>query len=86
MQIEREALMKINPVKKKSNLLYPLAVLCAGLTACDGKLGQKAPGIVPNDRVPAAPDKSEAPSSPAAPEEEPQLLGGDVPYTPTPED
>lgn len=78
--------MKINPVKKKSNLLYPLAVLCASLTACDGKLGQNAPGIVPNDRAPSAPDKSEVPSSPAAPEEEPQLLGGDVPYTPTPED
>ncbi len=87
--------MKIEPQNTKRKLLYPLALLCAGLAGCDANARQHAPGIVPRDNPPpeepkeAPQDKPTQeppcpaqPQQPAQPEELPQILGGDVPYIP----
>ena len=66
--------MKLQPVLSRKQLLYSVGLLCAGLTACDENSRHNVPGIVPND------------NPPSEPEELPQALGGDVPYTPTPDD
>ena len=85
--------MKIKPVKKYSGILPAAAALLGSIvTGCDG---QKAVGVAPNpnpkdvpSRLPGEPPEMPAPTEPAAPvespaaaepEEEPQLLGGDVP-------
>ena len=80
--------MKIRPVKSKSNPITPavMAVIGTLLTGCDR---QSIPGDVPHQVVPGEPTEqhltglepaSTAPSH--EPEEIPQPLGGDVPYTP----
>ena len=73
-------LMKITPITSKKKLLYSVGILCASLTSCDEHSlrhqdgSRNIPGSEPN-----------TPSS-AQLEEPPILLGGDVPYIPTPED
>lgn len=88
--------MKIKPVSSKKKLLYSVGVLCASLSSCDDNPQrnlperQGVPGSVPNDNPSAQTGEASAkvpddqPSS--QPEEIPQLLGGDVPYCPAPED
>ena len=72
--------MEIKPVSTKKKLLYSVGVICASLTSCDESpfrhfMGrQSVPGSVPND------------NPPTQKEEQPQLLGGDVPYMPAEED
>lgn len=72
--------MKIKPVSSKKKLLYSVGVLCASLTSCDDTPQRNQPT---HQDVPES-VPSENPS--AQPEEVPQLLGGDVPYIPDPED
>lgn len=80
--------MKIRPVKTKVKPITPalMAVIGTLLTGCDR---QSLPGDVPRQVVPGEPPEqhltglepaSTAPSH--EPEEMPQPLGGDVPYTP----
>jgi hypothetical protein len=85
--------MKIKPVKKYPGILPAAAALLTSIvTGCDR---QNVVGIVPNphrddvpSQLPGEPPEMPAPTEPAAPvesptaaepEEEPQLLGGDVP-------
>lgn len=81
-------MMKIRPVISKSKPITPAVMAMIGtlLTGCDR---QSLPGDVPRQVVPGEPPEqhltglepaSTAPSH--EPEEIPQALGGDVPYTP----
>lgn len=89
--------MKIKPSCSKSGSLYPTLVAMVGavLTGCDK---QKVPGIVPFEQNPTPTEnQQQIPGAvgckpPVAPEqptkqggesiESPEILGGDVPYTP----
>lgn len=72
-------MMKIRPVKSKSNPITPAVMAMIGtlLTGCDR---QSLPGEPPEHRLTGLEPASTAPSH--EPEEIPQPLGGDVPYTP----
>ncbi|MBR3902544.1 MAG: hypothetical protein IKJ29_02685 [Akkermansia sp.] len=89
--------MKIKPSCSMSGPLYPTLVAMVGavLTGCDK---QKVPGIVPFEQnPPPTENQQQIPGAvgckpPVAPEqpikqggesiETPEILGGDVPYTP----
>ncbi len=74
--------MKISPEQKRGIPVYPtikrvLATVAAGaaaLVSCD----RHVPGSVPSN----APDNRPTGQSTPEPEEQPQLLAGDVPYVP----
>lgn len=80
--------MKIQPSTSKTNTVAPavVAVLGSLLASCDR---QTLPGDVPqvsaNSHMPE-PSLKNQPTTPTEEEELPQVLGGDVPYTPDVED
>lgn len=78
--------MKIKPSINKSAPFYPTLIAAAGavLTGCDK---QKAPGLVPFEQKPEAPEKSQTPPGavgvqPSGMWGEPLKLGGEAIETP----